>query len=549
MDKNKITENRKKMDSFLKLLEGSIENIQQKLNLEYGIPIYVEKIVNSIKNDNFDINSLYDGVSLLHLAIITGNENLVKNLLDLEANVNISDKYNRTPIIYAIKENHPKIVSLLINSGADVNHKDFIKQSPLHFAAQSFNKVVVQQLLDAGCNVNVNDHFGNQPIDYILGKNEMNFIDNYCDKDKRELINLICEHELDLNFKNTVGTKILHNACKYGLLDLVKLLVKYGANLLSVENGSSTLHKAVLGNNFNLVDYLMHNGLDVNVEDNNKETPLHRLSVFNHSPDFDRRSLNEKSDIPDFELQFRKRQMRNYIEMIEFLVDNGADVNAFDKNSVAPIEKSIYLNLLEISELLLELKASVEFRKDVIFFSYQSNKISTFNSTRIDTLALLTAFLAIKKEDIYEYILSISHPWRFGWIEPCFLKCKIELNRMKERHLCDDRNITVYDILVKDLMEVVALCKNQEVMLILETMNYGNEFPCYEYLLKKRIERLQHLRNCRNVIIRFFGNFFKRQLPIIVFDEIFKFLNVGDLRNFERALSVRDSDYTGNYFV
>jgi ankyrin repeat protein len=64
------------------------------------------------------------GATVLMIASVKNNENIVKLLIDKGANVEAKDNYGHTALMYACQNNHITIVKMLIEAGADVNAKD-----------------------------------------------------------------------------------------------------------------------------------------------------------------------------------------------------------------------------------------------------------------------------------------------------------------------------------------------------------------------------------------------------------------------------------------
>jgi ankyrin repeat protein len=79
------------------------------------------------------------------------------NVLDVQQaisggqNVNATDEYEQTPIMYAAGANTPEVVQFLIDSGADIDAVSNTKWTALHFAVRdNTDPQVTQVLLDAG---------------------------------------------------------------------------------------------------------------------------------------------------------------------------------------------------------------------------------------------------------------------------------------------------------------------------------------------------------------------------------------------------------------
>ena len=72
--------------------------------------------------------------SSIHQAAIDGNIQAVKKHIAGGTDVNVKNKYKRTPLIQAAWGGHKEITELLIAKGADVNAKDDDGDTPLLYA-------------------------------------------------------------------------------------------------------------------------------------------------------------------------------------------------------------------------------------------------------------------------------------------------------------------------------------------------------------------------------------------------------------------------------
>jgi ankyrin repeat protein len=64
---------------------------------------------------------LIKGRTYLHYACDYGQREIIDYLLSKGADINIQDKYNITPLLAAIWENHTACVKLLLHKGANKN--------------------------------------------------------------------------------------------------------------------------------------------------------------------------------------------------------------------------------------------------------------------------------------------------------------------------------------------------------------------------------------------------------------------------------------------
>ena len=90
------------------------------------------------------------GLSLLHIATLSGELEMMEALLDKGADVDIQDKNGLTPLFYAICSFPAKLdaVKLLLSHRANPNVRDKkYERTPLHYAALSRAIIIANTLL------------------------------------------------------------------------------------------------------------------------------------------------------------------------------------------------------------------------------------------------------------------------------------------------------------------------------------------------------------------------------------------------------------------
>ncbi|XP_077378275.1 uncharacterized protein LOC144019224 isoform X2 [Festucalex cinctus] len=90
------------------------------------------------------------GESLLHKAVLGGDVQLLKDILKLRPDVNMTDNTGRTALHEAALRDQYEACSCLINAGALVNIGTRKKVTPLHEAITFGNKMIVELLLKNG---------------------------------------------------------------------------------------------------------------------------------------------------------------------------------------------------------------------------------------------------------------------------------------------------------------------------------------------------------------------------------------------------------------
>ncbi|XP_060075013.1 serine/threonine-protein phosphatase 6 regulatory ankyrin repeat subunit C-like [Ylistrum balloti] len=194
-----------------------------------------------------------EGKSALHMAIETGQPELVELLLNNGANVNASTDNGISPLMVLCMdsniENKVRLLRILIDAGADVSLRDYkCKRTALHNAVINGNFELFEILLCAGSDPNLLDVTGRSP-----------------------LTNLICRHaritERQPDVSDDVltaaiqliqaGTNLNNNLCEYSnplvnaafvkASKLVRVILDYGADPdVTFRSGTTALLVSVL---------------------------------------------------------------------------------------------------------------------------------------------------------------------------------------------------------------------------------------------------------------------------------------------------------------
>ncbi len=138
-------------------------------------------------------------------ASLQGDLEKVQSLISQGANVNITDKDGRTPMINAAEKGQTDIVKLLLEKKVLLNVKTKTGESPLILAAQNGNTEIVKLILDKS--VDAKDYF---PALAAAAKNG-----------RLDVVTVFSE-KVDFKF---ACIDILCLAAKYGKTDIVKLFI------------------------------------------------------------------------------------------------------------------------------------------------------------------------------------------------------------------------------------------------------------------------------------------------------------------------------------
>jgi len=143
---------------------------------EGDIKIVREALARASKSvGKFDINSKdhKDNTALL-FAAMHDNEEMVKLLLENQANPNLSNYLGMTPLMWAVSNKNFSITKLLLDNGANPNLRTNDGETPLMRAA-AWSYYIVELLLDNGANPNILNNKGDTALMNLLRKLEFDF--------------------------------------------------------------------------------------------------------------------------------------------------------------------------------------------------------------------------------------------------------------------------------------------------------------------------------------------------------------------------------------
>ena len=115
-----------------------------------------DRVSKIIKSGTADVNrgSLVQRTYPLHMVCSIGNIDLVRELLEAKAQINITDGEGRTPLMHACFRNHHECVTALIDAKADLETETFMGETALVHACKKGYSPVALALIKAGADIN-----------------------------------------------------------------------------------------------------------------------------------------------------------------------------------------------------------------------------------------------------------------------------------------------------------------------------------------------------------------------------------------------------------
>ncbi|XP_063438423.1 26S proteasome non-ATPase regulatory subunit 10-like [Mytilus trossulus] len=165
-----------------------------------------------------------NGNSPLHQAASRGEENMVKALVGLGANVSAVNIEGASPLHKAAMQGSVNITDILIRNTATVNVTDSNGTTPLHHAAMEGNIKLTELLIRNNADVNATDNVGTTPLHHAAMEGNI------------KLTELLIRNNADVNATDNVGTTPLHHAAMEGNIKLTELLIRNNADVNATDN-------------------------------------------------------------------------------------------------------------------------------------------------------------------------------------------------------------------------------------------------------------------------------------------------------------------------
>jgi uncharacterized protein len=309
---------------------------------------------------------LPSGITVLMTAARTGNPDVVRLLLDHGADINAKgNDYGETAVVWAVSENHAEAAQVLIAHGADVNARtNELKRekdrfglegvltilphgswTPLMYAARQGSLEAARTLVDAGAKLDLADPDGTTALMLAIMNSHYDtaamIVEKGADPNVTDAAGMAALYAaVDMN---TLGEVFGHPARtstdKLSALDLMKMLLAHGANPNaalktptlqrahtpgepSLNEGSTPLMRAAKNGDSPAIRLLLEHGANPNAIQKNHATPLMFAAGLGRGTGAFTKDYATEADL---------------LESVKVLVAAGADINAVNDTGETPL--------------------------------------------------------------------------------------------------------------------------------------------------------------------------------------------------------------------
>jgi serine/threonine protein kinase len=220
----------------------------------------------------------------IHQASARGFDDIVKAFLTHNADLDLRDHSDQTPLHCSAANGHEGVVDLLLEKCAGVTSMDEEKQTPLHCASGSGHLSIVTKLLKAdtsGSDTLAQNIYGQTALHLAAKRGYEDVV--------KALITKMGPKEVAVS--DNAGQTALHLAAGFGSQNVVETLLEYAVHtsLINKKNtsGWTALHFAAKGKQskggyLEVIRCLLGKGADVTERDYDRKTALDHAEENNH---------------------------------------------------------------------------------------------------------------------------------------------------------------------------------------------------------------------------------------------------------------------------
>lgn len=359
-----------------------------------------------------DIDCQSGGDTPIQLAVRHNMKDILLLLFQYTNEINVIDAVGHTPLHISIGSIESSLrvksqpceideaidmIKLLMEKGIPVDEADRCGNTPFHIAAKLKRPEIMQTIIGYFSNVNACNNMKETALHIIMKNFSNEYEDEYL-----EIASELIRKGADFDCQDRYGRTPLHFVCLKNTKisrRIVNFLVEQGCDVnIKDENGVTPLFLAIRTKSTRIIEILMNNGADVNFCDkSSKSTPLHEASRKNLSSVVKwLLKAGAKTDLKDnleqTPLHIAVSSGHLSQELVSLLLMYGADVEVLDKDKKTPLLRAFDANDYNRVEKLLDFGAKINIERSRLVPSRAESSIC--NTKTLVIKHLVARFLA-----------------------------------------------------------------------------------------------------------------------------------------------------------
>ncbi|XP_062594182.1 uncharacterized protein LOC134255675 [Saccostrea cucullata] len=291
--------------------------------------------------------------------------------------------FGQNHLIKPVLTRYPQLIDVRNNQGGNA----------LHFVAYAGGETIFKKLVQSGCDPYKTSYTGSTVLSYACQNGKLDMVRYICEKypdllspdyyDKTgmsplhwsaqsgniELYEYLIEKCVKQTYPDGRSTP-LHEACKFGRLNMCKYLVNTYPHLLNIKdnNGENALHAAACGGNIVLFNFLLGKGLDIKTKTDDGKNVLYKCCM-NGKLDMCKYLVNTYPQLLDVTDNSGGNVLHDAayggnIELFKLLLEKGFDIETTRNDGQTVLHLSCMNGKLDMSNYLVNTYPHLLFVKD-----------------------------------------------------------------------------------------------------------------------------------------------------------------------------------------
>jgi len=342
---------------------------------------YIKKF--NSKNNYLSSSFPYFGLAPHFIAYLLNYYEIFQCLVE-NSDVNERDNYGNTILYYALVKEDVKTIKYLINLGADVNIKIGSKEYgkdhlSIFYSIIIGNKDIFLMLIENNDILyDVPNDQNQTPLIYLM--NDHHFLL----KDKLEMIEKLLIKGANVNFIDNYKNSPLIYAVQNRQLPIIKLLVKYGANVNYINKGKSLLMYAIELGEVKITKYLIDHHANVYFKDKFDYYDMIEAIDENRKTEmFEYLTRSNVNIFPSHIIKDIIHDERFYL--LKILISNHVNINMKDSKGNTPLVYAIKKRSQQMVDYLIDCGADIHNvnKKGESIFDLCCKYYNTFSNSSI----------------------------------------------------------------------------------------------------------------------------------------------------------------------